>query len=77
MKRVPARDAVFAVLAVVLFLGWITLLRLAPSDGAISAFLDTWYGWPVAIALGMVAIYAVIFAFTLIRLVLKARKHGV
>ena len=67
LKPVPARDAVFRVLAVVLFLGWITLLRSAPTDGEIAAFLDAWYGWPVAIALGILGIYVVTFAFTLLR----------
>ena len=76
VKPVPSRDAVFRVVAVVVFLGWITLLRLAPTEGAISAFLDAWYGWPVAIALGMLGIYAVTIAFTFVRLALKARDHG-
>ena len=76
LKPVPARATVFRVVAVVVFLGWITLLRLAPTEGAISAFLDAWYGWPVAIALGILGIYVVMFAFTFIRLALKARDLG-
>jgi Na+/phosphate symporter len=76
LKLVPADETVSRVLAVVVFLGWITLLRLAPTEGRISAFLDAWYGWPVAIALGIFVIYVVTLAFTFVRLALKRRDHG-
>src|SRR5688500_5183812 len=74
LKPVPSREVVFRVLAVAVFLAWITLLRLAPTKGVISAFLDTWYGWPVAIAGGILGMYVVTFAFTSIRLALKRAR---
>lgn len=76
LKSVPSREVVLRVLVVIVFLGWITLLRLAPSDGEISAFLDTWYGWPVAIGLGIFVVYAIAFVFMFVRLAVKARDHG-
>lgn len=76
LKAVPASETIFRVLAVIAFLGWITLLRLAPTEGRISAFLDAWYGWPVAILLGVLGIYVVTLLFTFVRLALKRQDHG-
>ena len=76
LTPMPARQTVSRVAAVVVFLGWITLLRLTSTEGAIWAFLNEWYGWPVAIALGILGIYAVMFVFTFVRLALKTRDHG-
>ena len=76
VKAVPAGETIFRVLAVIALLAWITLLRLAPTEGRISAFLDAWYGWPVAIVLGILGIYVVTLVFTFVKLALKRQDHG-